>query len=97
MEVIKLTYPIVGKDGKEITELSFPRLKLKDLKLFPKEMFSEGYVWDWGKMIPVIASMLKMPEETVGEIDASDLSEIVKVFTSFFVKSQETGKNVSGQ
>ncbi len=100
---IKLIHsiPFQTSTGKEIQidEIEFGRLKAKHLKLLPQNFF-EGS--DNGKaninpsdLLPLIAGLANLPQETVDEIDFEDLNTVCEAVASFLgkIESQATGKS----
>lgn len=99
-KVINLKHAIPNPNLEEecITSLTLGRLKAKHLKLLPKEFF-EGDEEGEKKLsphevIPLIAALANIPEDTAGEIDLiDDLTPIAEALGDFLQKSLETGKN----
>lgn len=99
-KVIKLQFPIpvktVKEDGseevKQCDTLTFGRLKAKHLKLLPASfMENEGEI-SAADLIPIIASVANIPEESADEIDLVDLQSIGEAMESFLSASLGTGK-----
>ena len=97
--VVELKYPIpVAKEGGgkvEVSKLTFGRIKSKHLKLLPDSfMETEGKIAP-RDVIPIIAGIANISEESADEIDLEDLLEIAEKLESFFGKSLETGDQSS--
>ena len=100
-KLIKLTVPleIVEEDGSTtfITELKPGRMKLKHLRIMPKELFNmsqeeeEGEA-DMSALIPVVpklvSALCNIPEEHADLIDIADLEAILENLGSFLGSAQ---------
>ena len=95
-KVIKLEHaiPVPTTEGGTVqcNEITIGRLKTKHLKLFPKgfaKMASKGEL-EPTALIPVIAGLSGLPEESVDEIDIDDLFKIVDQISDFLESTQAT-------
>ena len=95
---VELKHPIpVKKEGGgtvEVSKLTFGRVKLKHLRLLPDTFYEEGKLVPT-EMIPLIAGLADIPNESADEIDLEDLVTIGEKLESFFGKSLEIGKKSS--
>ena len=95
-KTLQLKYP-VKHDGKEYTELTFGRLKLKHLKILPTDFadkWANGEI-EFQAIIPLLAGICNVPEEVIEEIDVeSDMDVIAEGIKGFFVDTlDKTGKS----
>jgi hypothetical protein len=95
-KIIPLKYPItVSKEGGttvEITELIIGRIKLRHLKSLPDDFMESGGKISPKSLIPLIAGMANISEESAGEIDMEDLAEVTTSLTSFLSASPQIGE-----
>ena len=106
-KVVSLEYPIKIKnpEGKEfdVKELTFGRIKAKHLGLFPKGLMNtdkEGISstsFEPSEMVPLIAGLAGITLDEAGEIDFTDLLQIVEILTDLMGKSlsPKTGEKSS--
>jgi len=96
-KIVKLKYsiPVPKKGGGmvQVSELTLSRLKVKHLKALPENfMESEGNI-NPSDIIPLLASVVDIPEESVDEIDMEDMDIIAQELVSFLEQSLKTGSN----
>jgi len=93
---IKLKYPIpIPKEGGgtvQVDYLEMGRFKLKHLKLLPEDFVEKEGKVSPADLIPVIAGICDISEETAGEIDFEDIGDVATALTSFLSESPLTGK-----
>jgi len=94
--VVNLKYPIpIPKEGGgtiEVSVLKMRRVKLKHLRLLPKDFVeNEGKVAP-AELIPLIAGIADIPVSAADEIDLEDLEEIVNGLMFFLARSLPDGK-----
>ncbi len=95
---LKHSIPVKKEGGGtvEVSKLTFGRVKLKHLKLLPNtERFLENGTILPHELVPLVAGLADISDESAGEIDIDDLDVIGEKFESFFGKSLETGKKKS--
>jgi len=91
---LKHSIPIKKADGGtvEVSQLKMGRLKLKHLRLLPKDFTEkEGKVAP-AELIPLIAGVADIPIESADEIDIEDIEAIVEGLMSFLADFLQTGK-----
>ena len=96
---VSLQYPINTEiDGTpvEIKEIELGRLKVKHLKLLPKDTFVTGAMSP-AVIAPLIGGMTGLNEDIIEMIDFVDLQNIAVEIESFLGESPETGKKSSGE
>jgi hypothetical protein len=97
---VALKYPItVVRDGQKhaLGELSFRRVKAKDLMDVPPDLFSGGGQRSPVDFLPLLAAMSGLSEEEIGELDLADLTQIIEGVAPFFGESPLTGETSSGE
>jgi hypothetical protein len=95
-KIVPLKWPIpIPKEGGgtvDVRELKLGRLKAKHFKLLPKDFMSnEGQV-EPSALIPLLAGIADIPEESADEIDMEDLMEVAESLQDFLGEFLETGK-----
>jgi len=95
--IVKLKYSIpIPKEGGgtvDVNQLKMGRLKLKHLRLLPKDFAErEGKVAP-AELIPLIAGVADIPVESADEIDMEDVEPIVEGLMSFLADFLQTGKS----
>ncbi len=93
---LKYPIPVKGEGGTlvEVSTLTMGRLKAKHFKTLPSSIFDgEGKNVTPGEMIPMIAVLTGVPEESIDELDAADLLEIGAKLADFLSESLQTGKS----
>ncbi len=95
-KIVPLKYSIpIPKEGGgmvDVKELKMGRFKAKHLKLLPDNfMENEGQISP-KDIIPLIAGLADIPEDSADEIDIEDLMEVAESLQNFLGKSLETGK-----
>jgi len=98
----ELDYPIMvpGQDGKlmEVSSLEMGRFKAKHLKSMPDSMFDDGGVTvKPADMIPLIAALTGISEESAEELDFADLMKIGVELGNFLSASLQTGEGSSSE
>ncbi len=91
---LKYPIPIKKEDGGTVNvqELEMGRFKAKHLKLLPDDfMENEGRI-NPKDIIPLIAGLADIPEDSADELDIEDLMGVAESLQSFLGKSLETGK-----
>ncbi len=95
-KVIKLKHsiPIPKEGGGEVdtNELRLGRFKAKHLKLLPDNFMNDEGKLNPTDVIPLIAGLANIPNESADEIDMEDMTEIAEGLESFLSESLETGK-----
>lgn len=95
-KVIELKYSIpVPKEGGgsvEVNKLQIGRLKLKHLKLLPKDFVEKEGKVSPDEIIPLIAGMANISEECAGEIDFDDIERVADTIMNFLAESPQIGK-----
>ena len=95
---IKLTYPIKVKSDNgqelEIDEIKIGRLKTGHLRALPEGFTKKalGNDIDPVDLIPLVAKISGLSEESVDEIDVEDLFKIVEKLEVFLGTSRTRGK-----
>ena len=82
-KVVNLQYPIPNGDGGQTSKLKLKRLKLKHLKLLPKDFGADESNIDLNTLIILLAGMSDLPVECIEEIDSADLDVISKELNDF--------------
>ncbi|MGB0683407.1 MAG: phage tail assembly protein [Magnetovibrionaceae bacterium] len=83
-KTVDLTQPILV-EGKETSELTFQRPKLKHLKKLPlDDLTGDG-------LIVLIAALANITPKEAGEIDMADMDAISEVITDFLPKKALAG------
>jgi len=98
--IVKLKYsipiPKTGGGTIDVNQLKMGRLKLKHLRLLPKDFAErEGKVAP-AELIPLIAGVADIPVESADEIDIEDVEAIVEGLMSFLADFLQTGEKPSG-
>jgi len=91
---LKYSIPIpkAGGGTVEVNKLEMRRVKLKHLRLLPKDFVeNEGKVAP-AELIPLIAGIADIPVSAADEIDLEDLEEIINGLMFFLAKSLPDGK-----
>ena len=91
---LKYSIPIPKVGGGEVMvdKLEMGRLKLKHLRLLPKDFAAnEGQV-EPSALLPLIAGVMEIPEESAGEIDFEDVVALSEALSSFLAVSPLIGK-----
>lgn len=97
-KTISLSQPITLGEGKSLTSVKMSRrFKVKHMKMIPKSFMEYAAEKDDKKkkkinidlfaLIPLLAALCNLPEETFDEIDFDDLMNISKELESFFPKT----------
>lgn len=85
--VVKLKYPVTFGE-RTITELTFRRLKARDMKDMP----ADGQ--KMSDIFKVLSRMCGEAQPVIEELDGEDLKEATKAMTSFLTLGQEIGENL---
>jgi len=95
-KIVKLKHsiPIPQEKGEDIStnELKFGRLKVKHLKLLPSDFAEKGGSLSPSEIIPLIAGLANISEESAGEIDLADIDEVAEALQIFLEESLGDGK-----
>jgi predicted transcriptional regulator len=86
-KIVNLQYPIPNGDGGQTSKLKLKRLKLKHLKLLPKDFANEESNIDLSTLIILLSGMAELPIEAIEEIDSIDLENISKEINDFLLQS----------
>jgi len=93
---VKLKYPIpIPKEGGgtvDVDRLKMGRLKLKHLRLLPKDFAEREGKVDPAELIPLIAGIADISIESADEIDVDDIEGIAEKLLSFLAESLPDGK-----
>ena len=98
---LKNPIPVKDKDGKEImTDYLYLReMELGDLEHFPDDFFDklEEASFPPRILIPIIASIADIPQESAKKIKLSDLEEVSEHIENFLSLYLETGGKSPGE
>ena len=93
--IIKLTSKVpVTENGntREVESISIGKLKAKHLKLLPASLFvDEGEKVRPHELLPLIAGMANLPEESIDELDIQDVLSIAEKLVPYLEKCLGTG------
>ena len=82
MTIIKLTQSI-KIDGKEISEITLRRPKVRDRLAVDRLAVDRSNLSDAEKEVQLIANLSDVPREAIEELDLADYSKIQKVLSDF--------------
>ena len=87
MTSVTLKYPVTH-NGKEVSELSFRRARIKDIEAIERAVEGGGEIT---ASITSISCLSGLPEDVVREIDGEDFVQIADVMSDF-LPSTITGR-----
>lgn len=94
--VIELKYPIpvpkLSGGMVEVSTLKLRRLKAKHLRALPKDFAKREGDVEPAELIPLIAAIADIPEESVDEMDIEDLTAFAEALEDFLGESLKAGK-----
>lgn len=89
--------PVEGEEGKtvDVKEITLGRLKIKHLKMIPREALTGEEDINPMTAIPLIAGMSGLPESSIDELDAADLKGVIVALMDFLKDFLEDGEKKS--
>ena len=93
---LKHSIPVPQEGGGtvDVNKITLQRVKAKHLKLLPDGFGTDGETsLGASEMLPLIAGLAGIPEESADEIDMEELSGVGEALGDFLAKSLQTGKN----
>jgi hypothetical protein len=92
---LKHSIPVKQESGNEIETnvLILQRLKLKHIKLLPDSCFESDGKLSPKEIVPLIAAITGISEESADEIDLEDLENLSEKLSSSLEEYLPTGKN----
>jgi hypothetical protein len=87
--ILKHSIPVNQENGNkvQVNKLEMGRFKLRHLKLLPDDFVEKEGKIPPADMIPLIAGMMNISEESAGEIDLEDIEQIAEKLVSFLAQS----------